>query len=378
MNRPLKICHVITATDVGGAELMLLRLIAEQRNDVCIQQEVISLSGFGKVGEALVEMGIPVTSLNMTGVFSIPSALFGLFQHFRKETPDIVQTWMYHSDLLGGIAARLAGIRRIVWGVRTTDIGKASTKKTTLLVRELCAALSSRVPRKIVCAANASMKIHADLGYDINRMVVIPNGFEVARWHVEDGRRDMFRASLHIDNEDVVIGSVARFNPIKDHKTFIAAAGLLSAGFPFLRFLLVGRDVDASNAELMCAVEASGCQEKFILLGERDDMPACYGAMDIFCLHSRTEGFPNGLGEAMAMGLPCVSTNVGDAAFLMNDDRYIVESGDPKALATGLEALINLSPSERIALGKKARERIQKHFTMQSASQAFLDLYSRL
>ncbi|MFP7961367.1 glycosyltransferase [Pseudomonas aeruginosa] len=122
-------------------------------------------------------------------------------------------------------------------------------------------------------------------------------------------------------------------------------------------------------------IEATGYAERFILLGERQDVASCLKAMDIFCLHSRTEGFPNVLGEAMAMGLPCITTDVGDAAYLLGNDGVVVPALDPNALGKGIEDLIALDVEGRRALGEAARQRIYSNFTMASASQRFMSLY---
>jgi len=317
--------HVIVDLNFGGAEFMLKRLIESHASDTGIQHSVISLTDFGKIGPQLVAQGIQVTALNMRGFLGMPKALYSLYRIFIKSKPDIVQTWMYHSDLLGGLAARLAGIENIIWGVRTTELAK-SGNRATVLVRKTCAFLSRYIPKVIVCAAEASRRIHVAIGYDDKRMIVIPNGFDVVRLTATAEQRYQHRALLEITAEELVVGSLGRFNPVKDHANFIAAAGMLAPKYPRLRFLLVGRDLDQNNMALKQHIDATGHADRFILLGERQDVPVCLKAMDIFCLHSRTEGFPNVLGEAMTMGLPCVATDVGDAAYLVGDTGIVVPS----------------------------------------------------
>lgn len=371
----VKVIHVIAGLKkVGGAELMLKRLIETQNGGSEFEHSIISLSDLGEFGQGLIEAGISVDVLGMTSMRDMPRVLLRLIGIFRERRPDIVQTWMYHSDLLGGLAARMAGIGGIIWGVRTTDLQEGG-KSTTVLVRKVCAWLSGFLPKYIVCAAEASRRSHIAVGYNASRMLVIPNGFDLTRLQATDEQRSAIRSGAGIEASDIVIGSLGRFHPVKDHASFVAAAGLLAPRYSRLKFLLVGRELLSSNAELQRLIEATWYAERFILLGERQDVASCLKAMDIFCLHSRTEGFPNVLGEAMAMGLPCITTDVGDAAYLLGNDGVVVPALDPNALGKGIEDLIALDVEGRRALGEAARQRIYSNFTMASASQRFMSLY---
>lgn len=373
----MKVIHVIIGLNVGGAELMLLRLSESFNNDVGQDHSIISLTDFGKLGAELRAKGRDVTALNMRGACDLPRVFFSLYRIFRKNEPDIVQTWMYHADLIGGIAARLAGVRNVVWGIRTTNIN-SGVSKVTGWIRRCCALLSNFVPKIIVCAANASRIEHERIGYNSAKMMVISNGFDpdVLRASLED--RQAIRLAAGFSPEDLVIGSVGRYNLAKDHENFISAASLLFGDYKNIKFLLVGRDLSSENEALMKLVHSTGYLDRFVLLGERKDVPACLKAMDIFCLHSRTEGFPNVLGEAMTMGLPCVTTDVGDAAFLIGETGIVVQPRNPSALADGLKFLISAGDAYRSDLGQKAQLRIHEHFTMSYAKSRFGAAYSKI
>lgn len=373
----LKVLHIIVGLNVGGAELMLKRLILSKYPSDSYEHQVVSLTSLGVIGAQLRDEGITVNSLGMRGIAGIPSVLFKLIMFIRKLKPDVVQTWMYHADLLGGLAARAAGVRNVIWGIRTTNVGRGG-KRSTLLIRKLCAKLSRWIPIKIVCAAEASRRAHVAIGYAERPMLVIPNGFDLSCLKASVPQRDSIRKAYKIDDDETVIGSLGRYNAVKDQANFIAAASLLAAQYSSLTFLMVGRDVDKSNTELINLITASGFSERFILLGERQDVTACLNAMDIFCVHSRTEGFPNVLGEAMAVGIPCVSTDVGDAALLLGEYGIIVPSQNSKALAEGLAKMIDLPMDSRSDIVKKARARIEKNFTLDRTSGRFHELYSSL
>jgi glycosyltransferase involved in cell wall biosynthesis len=329
----------------------------------------------GELGLKLQSIDIEVFALGMKSALDIPRVIFELVRMLRANRPDIVQTWMYHADFLGGIAARLAGIRSVIWGVRTTDIG-AGGSTATKLVRKMCAWLSSTVPHTIVCAAEASRRAHIAVGYDASRMVVVPNGFDLTHLVATPQQRDALRMQCGFGADQVVVGCVGRFHPVKDQHNFVRAAGVVAQQHASVRFLMVGRDLDGANTQLAQWIQATGYADRFVLLGERADVPVCLSAMDLFCLSSRNEGFPNVVAEAMALGLPCVVTNVGDAAYLLDNCGVVVPKEDSAALAQGMAQLLALPADDRQALGRSARARIEQEFSMERCTQRFEAVYA--
>ena len=373
----MKILHVIVGLNTGGAEMMLQRLIIAHKKSMHFDHTVISLTSLGTIGPRLQADGITVHALQMNSFLGLPAILFRLTGLIRLIRPDIVQTWMYHADLLGGIAARLAGNRNIIWGIRTTDVQAGGTRATTL-VRKVCAWLSSKVPHTIVCAADASRRAHIAVGYDATRMTVVPNGFDLTRLVATPEQRSCLRQMCGFDDTHVVVGTLGRFNPAKDHANFVRAAGLVAQRHPDVRFLMVGRELTSDNAVLLDWIRQTGCADRFVLLGERADVAVCLSAMDVFGLSSRTEGFPNVVGEAMAMGVPCVVTDVGDAAMLVADTGVVVPKEDSSALALGLGQLLALEADVLHVQGQKARQRIVSEFTIVRARDRFEAIYQRV
>lgn len=370
----MHVLHIIVGLEIGGAELMLSRLIDGNRQAPELRHSVVSLTGLGTLGAALQREGVPVHTLDMNGAPSVPASLLRLRRLIRQLRPDVVQTWMYHADFLGGIAAVLAGHKRIFWGVRATHV-RFEGVRSTIWLRRLCALLSRWIPEKIVCAAEASLRAHARAGYDRSRLIVIPNGFDTVLLKAAAQGRSAQRSCFGFTEATIVIGSVGRFNAVKDFHTFVRAAGLVAEASEHAQFLLVGRDLDEHNVELMGWINQAGLAARFTLLGERSDVPTCLAAMDIFCLSSRSEGFPNVVGEAMAVGVPCVVTDVGDAAMLVGDSGIVVPPENPPALAAGLVRVMNLPTQEREQFGKAAQRRIESSFSIEVARQRFEQVY---
>ncbi len=371
----MKVIHIIIGLNLGGAESMLARLIeTHKQTSPSFQHSVISLTTEGEIGAQLRRTGIEVRALGMVSMFHTPWTLVRLVQLLRQECPDIVQTWMYHADLLGGLAARVAGIQTVLWGIRTSDITKGGSRLTQV-IRWLCARLSWFVPKRIICVAEAARLLHVALGYREDLMKVIPNGLDVDQMVAHPNAVATLRYEKSLTLNTLVVGMVGRFNEVKGQKNFIRAAGLIANLHPNVRFLMVGRGCDETNPELVSWIAETSYPERFLLLGERQDVPVCLAAMDIFVLPSRTEGFPNVLAEAMAMGRPCVTTDVGDTALVLGDCGKVVPPDDVPALAQALDHMLAISPSVRLALGMAGRQRIEKEFSMTQCAIRFAELY---
>lgn len=375
----MKIVHVITGLGVGGAELMLKRLVIHSIQKQQFEHIVISLTDLGVIGPELQNEGIKVYSLGMKNALSTPIILIRLRKLLKVIKPNIVQTWMYHADFIGGIVAKSIGIRKIIWGIRTTDVSQAKSNITVYLSK-ICAKLSYTIPDYIICAANVSRDYHVNLGYNRSKMIVIPNGFELDELLISEAYNLEIRNEINLSIDDITIGSIGRFNLDKNQRLFIVTASILIKKFPKLKFLIVGKDNTKDNVELMSWINEYGLSDSFRLLGLRDDVTKCLNAIDIFCLHSKTEGFPNVLGEAMAIGLPCVSTDVGDAAYIMGDLGKLVPTNNADELAKAIENIIHTTLRDIEALDKlklESRQRIQKNFSMEKVYREYVNTWCR-
>lgn len=332
----MKVLHIITGLADGGAEAVLFRLIT---HDTKNQHAVVSLTTEGKYGPALRDRGVPVVALEMPRGRLTWRGVQTLWFTFRQARPDVVQTWMYHADLVGGIAARAAGIP-VVWGIHNTTLEPGRSSRATIWVARVCAWLSRWVPNRIVVCAQAAQAVHAALGYDAARMVVIPNGYDLSRFAPDLRLRQGLRAQWGVPDDLALLGMVARWDPYKDHANLIEALALLRRRGHVFRAVLVGTGVDEHNATLMRRIADVGLSDWVQPLGPRTDVPAVMNALDVHVLSSSAEAFPNVLAEAMACGTPGVTTDVGDAALIAGDTGWVAPPRNPQALADALEAAL--------------------------------------
>jgi glycosyltransferase involved in cell wall biosynthesis len=304
-----------------------------------------------------------------------------LWRILKSEQPDVVQTWMYHADLLGGVVARLAGIGAICWGVRQTTLEPGKSKRATIWVAHACARISRWVPRAIVCCAESAARVHSGMGYEEKKMVVIPNGYDLGQFRPEAALGLAIREEMGIPPGAQVIGMVGRFDPQKDHENLLNALALLDLDQHNVYCLLVGNGLNDQNGTLMSWIRARGLENRIPLLGQRTDITAVMNALDVHVLSSSFgEGFPNVLAEAMACGTPCVATDVGDASVIVGDTGWIVTPKDCAALADALrEALKMHSDVHAWRLRREsARARIERRFSIESMVKGFHEVWAGL
>lgn len=356
---------------------MLLKLL-QQLDRSRFSPTVISLMGLGEIGPRIQALGIPVHALGMSPNMPNPLMVLRLAQLLRKLRPDVVHTWMYHADLIGGLAARLAGCRRVIWCIRHSNLSKAETKRSTIWVAKTCALVSRHLPAQIISCSKKARDIHAAIGYAASKLHVIPNGFELNRFVPDAEARTSVRAELGLSPDRPLVGLIARFDPQKNHSGFVDAAAKVHTQLPDVHFVLAGTGVDSTNTALSNAIAAKGLQPYMHLLGRRDDVPRLMAALDVLASSSFGEAFPNVLGEAMACGVPCVVTDVGDSAEIVGETGRVVPAGDMAGLAQGLVAVLHLSPQAKAKLGAQARALVAKNYEIGHVARLYEAFYEKV
>ena len=284
----LKILHLISSLDLGGTEIQLAKLLARM-DGARLQHCVVSLIPVGPVGEMMRTRGIPVYSLGMRRGAPSLSALWKLWRVVRAEKPQVLQTWLYHADLLGLLVGKLAGIPALVWNLRCSNVDMQHYPKFSGLVVRILSGLSG-LPDVVIVNSQAGRLTHAHLGYHPKRFEVIPNGFELDQFRPDASAREWLLSEFKLPKDAVIVGLIARYDPMKDHQTFLAAARLLRMTYPNAHFVLCGRGVYPSNSMLMRWVKDYGLNGTVHLLGERTDIPRMTAAMDIGTSCSFGEG----------------------------------------------------------------------------------------
>jgi glycosyltransferase involved in cell wall biosynthesis len=375
MSRPPSVVHVITGLDTGGAEMMLYRLLGARRPDAG-PVEVLSLTTAGPVAEQIRALGVTVRAAGLRKEAPSPLAIGRLGLWLGAARADVVQTWMPHADLLGGVLARVTGAR-VAWGVHRGNYDELASR-TSRAVDAACARLSRFVPARIVCCSETTRAVLTASGFAADKLLVIQNGFDLSQFKPDAGASASVRRELGLDEETPLVGMVTRFHVNKDLPTFFAAAARLAGSRPDARFVLCGSAIDGENAELARMIDDAGVRDRVHLLGRREDVPRVTAALDVACSSSYTEAFPLVIGEAMACGVPCAVTDAGDSALMVGDTGRVAPVRDPDALASACAALLALSAAERRALGAAARRRIEARWSLGEVAARYDALHAEL
>ena len=329
-----KVVHIISGLENGGAEGVLFRLIdSSVNNNELIEHVVVSLSGSGVYGARLKDKGIKLYCLNMAKSLSSIYSFYVLMRILKRENPDVAQTWMYHADLIGGIAAKLVGIKNVLWNIRHSDLNSKHSSKTTVALAKLSALLSYFIPRKIITCAEKAKDVHIALGYKADKFVIINNGYDLSRFRKKLPSKRVFSGPVRI-------GTVARFNHQKGHDVLLKAVGEIAKGNS-IELVLIGNGMSMKN-QLLRELIPNSLLGHVECLGPVENIESVMHTLDIHVLPSIAgEGFPNVVAEAMACGVPCIVTDVGDSAFIVGQSGWVVQPNSIEQLINALEAAIN-------------------------------------
>jgi len=373
----VKVLHVITGLGQGGAEAVLYRLVAASAP--ATEHVVVSLTSDLHHARRLQALGTEVHALGIGGGIASAGGLLRLKRIIADAAPDVVQTWMYHADLVGGLMARWAGTRAIVWGVRHSRLDSDKSSMSARMAAKACAWLSQRLPAAIACCSEKAVRVHLGMGYRADKFTVIQNGYDLERLVPDPEARSGLRNEWTIAPGAILLGMVARWDPYKDHGNLLRALALLGERGRDFKCALVGRGMVHENRALSDVIDRLGLSDRMILAGPRDDIPAVMNALDLHVLSSAGEAFPNTVAEAMACGTPCVATDVGDAALIVGDTGWVVPALDAGALAQGIEdALAALSAKGRAELGQRCRTRIEENFSLGKMVDAYRALWKKV
>jgi len=378
MSQSIRVAHIITTLDVGGAEIMLQRLLSATDFDQ-FDSTVIVLKPDGPIQPRIEALGVPVHCLGMDRERPTLQNFRDLVGLLKAGRYDVVQTWLYHADLMGGVAARLAGKIPVAWGIHTSTLPADRVSKVTLIIRKLLAGLSRVVPGAIVCCSDVSRRLHIGYGYEPSRMVMVPNGFNLEEYSIRTELRPEVRAELGIPEDAPVVIAVARCEPQKDYPNLVAAAATTCQRLPDTHFVCCGKNVAWETPELGPAIDQLGLRDRFHLLGVRSDVPRLLAASDVLVSAAAFgEAMPLVVGEAMACGVPCVVTDVGDSAMLVGPTGRSVPPKEPEMLGHALADMLSLPREVRAKQGRAARAWIQSRYSLELSVRRYQNTWMQI
>jgi glycosyltransferase involved in cell wall biosynthesis len=357
----MKIIHIITGIDDGGAEKTLYKIC---KYDSFNEHIVLSLKGTGKYYSFLNKIGIKVYCLNFK-FYSIIK-FFNLIKLISFLKPDIIQTWLVHGDFVGGIAARIAGFKNIVWNIRYSNLDGEKVKLTSILLTKILAKLSFILPKLIVVVSKNAKKDCKNSGYYSKKLYYIPNGYNLKSFKSSKSQKLYFRNKLKKKKIIPLIGFVARYDPMKDHINFLDAISILKKKNHLFFCILAGYNINKDNSKLLYEIKKRKLTNSIKLLGQLNNVSELMNVIDLHVLSSKYgEGFPNVVAEAMLSGTPCVATDVGDAKFIIGKTGWIVPKKNPKKLARAIERALNEMRSKKWNIRcNDAKKRIKHNFSI--------------
>jgi len=359
--RTMRIAFLISRLDYGGTERQLLMLsqgLRERGHSVVV---LVYRPG-GALEPEIRAAGVRIRVLEKRGRWDFAGFLVRLHRILREEQPDVLHGYLGVPNVMA-VPFRLAvGGPRIVWGERASRIDRRHHDLSARFVGVAARALS-RAPNLVIVNSRAGFEHAAAKGYPRDRMTVIPNGFDITRFAPDRAAGRTWRHAWNVDDATLLVGYVARMHPVKDHRTFLAGAALLAKRRADVRFACVGGGDPSYRRKLQDFACEHGLTDQVLWVDAQADMPRVYNALDLACSASSSEGFPNTVGEAMACGVPCVVTDVGDSAWLLGQPSLVVPPGDAVALGERIGAL--LDDRARLAqLRVEVRERIVSNFSI--------------
>jgi glycosyltransferase involved in cell wall biosynthesis len=367
----MRVLHIITGLNDGGAEGALFRLC---QNDMANSHYVVSLLKGGKYELKFKTINISTFSLNLDTFLGILQCLYNYNKILNQVKPDIIQTWLYHADFFGGVCSFILGHKKIFWNIRNCNTSNKALKFSTRVIVFMNSIISNFIPKRIISVSHSATLHHIEIGFNASKFVNIPNGYEFnERFTLPDDLLELKRQSSFL------IGMVARYDAQKDHKNLLSSLAKLKENNIEFNCLLVGTGMDYKNLKLVKEIEAFNLNNCVKLLGRREDISSVMQVLDLHVLSSLGEAFPNVLVEAMLNKTICVSTDVGDASLIINNNGWVVESECPDKLAGAILAANKLFLSNKQdweSLRLKAKESVVARFSIQNMVNKYNEVWN--
>lgn len=370
----IKIAHISTSLETGGAEVQLLRLL-DKIDKTKFEMIVISLHEETYLADQVRDLGVPVHSLYLK---DSPINIKKAYKILKEFNPDVIHGTMYEGGVVGTLFNKFLPKKPpVIWTVHEgLEHYRQEPLRKQIQLRAW--SLISNLPDCMMYVSHLNAEQHLDWGFKNRKALVLTNGVDTRRFKPNPVARKAIRKSLYIPDDSFVIGITARFHPVKNHVGFLNAAGILSKTHPKVHYMMVGTNIDKDNKVLTDVIAKHGLEKNVHLLGNRDDIPDIVNAYDLAALTSLGEAFPLTLGEAMATSIPCVATNVGDNKFIIADTGRTVPARDDEALAAAWKELVEMDKDTFKRLGEAAYQRTIEKFTLAQQVEQHEELYLTL
>ncbi len=371
----IRIAHVINNLQTGGAEATLLRLM-EHIDRSRFEPFVLAMIGEGTIGPRIRELDIPVVALGAARRRLSVRTFLEIRRHLKEFQPDVIQSWMYHSNLAAYLSRGAVRNRpALAWNIRHSLHDLAHEPWMTRQVIKAGAKRSAKV-EAIIANSAVSMGQHEAIGYRSSRNEVIPNGFDLEALKPVPDASTKLREELDIGESAFIIGCAARFHPMKDQRMLVKATAELFEKGRDIHCVLIGRGCETGGeAESLRPLLG----ERLHLLGERRPLAETVSGLDCLAVASAWgEGFPNVLAEAMACEVPCVTTDVGDAAAIVADPQRVLSPGDQQAMVEIVDRMLQLDSQQRQRIGQDGRARILENYPIAKIVKQYEDLWTDL
>jgi len=361
VNLHMKILILIRALNQGGAQRQVVNLVNEM---VKLKHQVtvcVFYSG-EQLEEELSKCRVKLVSLNKQSRWDTIRPVSRFFFMLRKTRPDIIYSFLGGSNILSGFAKLVSPSSKVIWGIRSSNMDLAKYGNLSQLIFNIERKMSF-IPDVIIANSYAGRSHLLKNGFPARKIRVVHNGIDTHQFYVDSSKRDSLKSKLNYSRNFFLIGIVARIDPKKDHQNFIKAAAILASKRHDINFVVVGRGVHEKIIELRELADQLLLSERIKFIGPQQDMNSIYNGLDLLCLSSSFgEGFPNVLGEAMACGIPCVATTVGDSSIIVGDTGIIVPPRNPDALSNAMGLMIKKIENDRQAVKTSVINRITNKF----------------
>lgn len=355
-----KILFFIRSLNAGGAERQLIvtaKGLAEREHQVT----VLTFYDGGFYADEFNDTKVQLLSLHKTGRWDVLGFIFRLYKVLRQQKPDVIYSFLNTANIFIVLMRPFIRATRVVWGVRASNMNLDQYDWLSRWSYWLECRLA-RFADTIVANSHAGKAYAVAHGFPEEKMSVIPNGIDTERFHPDKSAGEQKRKEWSVAQDELLIGAVGRIDPMKGIPTFLQAATIIKSKYPKVRFVWVGTG-DAVYKRAMHKMETDlGLDDVLIWAGRHSDMVAVYNAFDIASSSSYGEGFPNVVGEAMACGVPCVATDVGDSAWIIGHYGLVIDPNSPESLAKAIDKILQSKGEDNIA--ERSRSRIQENFSL--------------